>query len=33
VRRIEGEAAAAPLTQSEAKKDNSAIDVETKQKS
>ena len=29
----EGEAAAAPLTQSEAKKDNSAIDVETKQKS
>jgi sec-independent protein translocase protein TatA len=29
----EGDAAATPLTQSEAKKDNSAIDVETKQKS
>jgi sec-independent protein translocase protein TatA len=29
----EGDAAATPLTQAEAKKDNSAIDVETKQKS
>jgi sec-independent protein translocase protein TatA len=29
----EGDAAVTPLTQSEVKKDNSAIDVETKQKS